>query len=267
MGRQAKNVSHGAAGFLLLVTSVLALFCPLRASAAIVFRDSALPSNRFRNLHSASNLIDPNADFEVDDWPEPNSSDITLALQVQQQGEGRASFSPILQPVVFHVIYQSDGTGLIPYASLEKQITELNNDFSGSDAKSAGYGGATDSGLRFYLHGVNYVQNDTEHQMCPLFNWQPIIKRRYAYDPAIYYNVYICQCEAALGLSWIPYQQYNDQQISESHWMLGSIIDNELLPGSTVLGGRWNKGKILTHETGHHYGLMYDACCSFCTCC
>ena len=163
----------------------------------------------------------------------------------------------ILQPVVFHVIYQQNGTGFVPYQTLVKQINELNNDYSGLDAKNAKYKYATDTNIRFFLHGINYVMNDTEHQMCPLTNWQPIIKSKYAYDPAIYYNVYICQCQATLGLSWIPYQLYNGQQVSESHWILGSIVDWTLLPGSTVLNGRYNMGKILTHESGHHYGLQH----------
>jgi hypothetical protein len=209
--------------------------------------------------HTAENLFLADASVQTisehSDWPEVTPRDQAYGLSLQ--GSARDSFSPIVQPLVFHVIYMADGTGFVPYSALVQQVAELNDAFSAAEAQSANYAGATDSRIRFTLHAVDYRMNDTENQLCPLFNWQPIVKQKYYLDPAQYLNVYICQVQANLGLSWIPYQAYQGKQLPENHWMLGTMLYYDLLPGNKVLGGRWSAGKILVHEVGHSMGLQH----------
>jgi hypothetical protein len=167
----------------------------------------------------------------------------------------------IIQPVIFHVIHKKDGTGMINVNDLPKQIDQLNRAFRAIEAKQAKYKGATDARVQFVFHAVDFTENDDWHDLCGLFSYQAAIKTALAVDPSIYYNVYICWVQNNLGLAWLPYQafRYGGQVINptESSWMLGVLIHYQLLPGNTFHNGNWASGDILTHETGHHYGLMH----------
>jgi hypothetical protein len=181
----------------------------------------------------------------------------------QQQSNRAVSFPLIFQDVMFTVIYKADGTGKVTYSSLIAQINELNRDFSGADATSGGYAKATDSRIRFRFGAVRYLQNDDIHSYCSSPDAQKVFRPKYALDPSRYLNIYICSCPANLGLSWLPYQAYEGIIPSESHWILGVTLHWELLPGNSVLQGRFSQGKICTHETGHTMGLrhLYDGGC------
>jgi len=101
---------------------------------------------------------------------------------------------------------------------------------------------------------------------CALFNYQQIVKQKYSLNPAQYYNVYLCHALASLGLSWIPYQTFENIVPPENYWLLGSIVHYQLVPGfPNFFGGRYKQGDILTHESGHHLGLrhIYQGGCLF----
>jgi len=186
----------------------------------------------------------------------------------------------VYQPVVFTIIYMSDGTGLVSFASLVKQVDQLNRAYSGLEATLAKYAAASDANVRFYFHSVQYIQDDEFFANCALENYQPMIKMAYGRDQSRYYNVYVCNVAANLGLSWYPYENFTPFPCSlfdlrpgmpcppklpmnEGHYMLGSMLDYQLLPGNNVFNGRWSQGDILTHETGHYYGIkhLYDGNC------
>jgi hypothetical protein len=170
-----------------------------------------------------------------------------------------AAYQPLVQPVVFHVLYKKDGTGIVPFTALSKQIDELNKTFSGGEAVTAKYKKATDAKIHFELHAVKYIENDDWHDLCALPSTIAVMRPQVMLDPARYYNVYVCYVGNNLGLSWLPYQSWFNAPLSESHYSLGSSLHYELLPGNTFrrFGGNWSQGDILVHETGHTYGLMH----------
>ena len=194
----------------------------------------------------------------TNDWPEPTLDDFRLGDTAQEQ-QGRAGErfpSPLMIPIVFVVFYKTDGTGKVPISRLQSQVDQLNRAFSGAE-------GGRDSGIRFTLFEPIYDENDDYHRYCALYNYQIAMKKFYSKNPEKYYYVYVCQCTSALGLSWLPYQSVGGKPITESHYMLGSIVHWDLLPGGNMLKGRFRQGDILTHETGHHLGLrhIYEGGC------
>jgi len=181
-----------------------------------------------------------------------------------------ARYPRLVQKVNFVVIHKKDKTGYVPRTQLEAQIDQLNRAFSGAEARSAGYEGATDAGITFQLANVKYVQHDEYFQYCALANYQPVVKRAYGLDPTQYLNIYICNVGANLGLSWLPYQPYksgpNKPTVpTEDHPILGCMVHHELIAGNNYQGGMFAQGDIATHEVGHHYGLAHpyeDYCLS-----
>ena len=175
---------------------------------------------------------------------------------------GTYAYPQITQLVAFHVIHQTNGTGMLTQSVINQQIAELNYAFSGQEAKAKKYGSPTDAKITFVLSSVDYTENDDWYNNCALFNYQPTIKQALAINPALHYNVYTCHATTSLGLSIIPYMTINIFGVGtmippESHWMLGTILDSGLLPGSTTFNGRWSTGSILVHEAGHNYGLQH----------
>lgn len=163
----------------------------------------------------------------------------------------------IYQPISFTIFYKRDGTGMVNYTSLVKQIHQLNHAFSGEEARLAKYKRATDAGVRFTLASVRYVQHDEWFDLCTLPSEFKKYRPLYMTDPAIHLNVYICWNANSLGLAWLPYDSWYRDPISESHYSLGISLHHQLLPGNTFKGGLWAKGNILTHEVGHCYGLKH----------
>jgi len=168
----------------------------------------------------------------------------------------------ITQPISFHVLYKSDGTGNVLNQTLVKQTEKLNYAFSGKDAVKKKYTKPTNANIKFVVNSIDYTKNDEWFSNCALWNYQPTIKRA-LFRPNSY-NVYICNVDVNLGLSLIPYQEtkiygYPNEPmpLPENHWYLGTLIDHKLLVDSKVFKGRWSQGLMLVHETGHHYGLMH----------
>ncbi len=174
----------------------------------------------------------------------------------------KLNWPTIVQPVAFHVIHKTDGTGRISQQTLINQITKLNDAFSGNDAQRKNYSKPTNAGIKFVLDSIDYTINDDYFQHCTLWNYQPTVKN--LLFKVGKYNVYICNVSANLGLSMVPFIWYKiygfpnePMPLPEDHWYLGTFIDYNLLTGSTYLNGRWSQGLMLVHETGHNYGLLH----------
>ncbi len=168
-----------------------------------------------------------------------------------------AKFTTIIQPVSFVITYMNDGTGRVPYEKLQRQIDVLNEAFSGAEAKQAKYPNFKDTKIRFKLAGVRYIKNNDLFNLCTLPSVISKYRPVYMMDGTRHLNIYVCWCKNNLGLSWLPYDPWYRDPLSEGHYSLGAIVHHDLLPGNTFNGGLWTKGNILTHECGHTYGLKH----------
>ena len=204
---------------------------------------------------------------------EENSDDSASSDDSALLDTSAARYAQLVQKVNFVVIHKKDKTGYVPKSQLDAQIAQLNRAFSGAEARSSGYKGATDAGITFQLANVKYVQHDEHFQYCSLYNYQSVIKKAYGLNPAQYLNIYICNVGANLGLSWLPYQPYkspgsgsNKPTVpTEDNPILGCMVHHELIAGNNYRGGVWAQGDMATHEVGHHYGLTHpyeDSCLS-----
>src|SRR5574343_119478 len=178
--------------------------------------------------------------------------------------------SIIIQPVSFVVTYASDGSGHISYSQVEQQIDVLNNALYGLDAKNAGRI-PVDYGIRFKLAGVRYIKDDKLFNLCILPSTIKSYRPTYMMSPSKHLNVYVCWCENMLGLSWLPYDRWYTEPVSEHGYYLGAIVHWKLVSGNTnftnepspsyveklINSGIWSIGKTLVHEVGHHMGLRH----------
>ncbi len=187
--------------------------------------------------------------------------DLTLSERQAAKSIGKtievSEYAPLVQPVVFHIIHKKDGTGKVSFPPLVEQIAQLNRAFSGSEATAAKYGKKTDSEIRFELHGVKVYESDQDHDLCALPSQITKFRPANMLDPSRYMNVYICWVEWQYGVAWLPYQSWFRQPLSEKHFSLGVILHWDILPGNNFNDGIWKQGDMLTHEAGHHFGLMH----------
>lgn len=85
----------------------------------------------------------------------------------------------ITQPIVFNVIYKTDGTGNLTQDVIIKQVNQLNNAFSGKDAINKNYRNNANANINFVLKSINYINNDDWFTNCALWTYQPIIKKNF----------------------------------------------------------------------------------------
>ncbi|MCA1656101.1 MAG: hypothetical protein LC635_06705, partial [Pseudonocardiaceae bacterium] len=71
-------------------------------------------------------------------------------------GRGNSIQAVVTVPVVFHVVYASNGTGNVTNTQINQQIAEMNQNFAGQEAP----GTAANTEFRFTLQTVRRWQND-----------------------------------------------------------------------------------------------------------
>ncbi|MCP5104238.1 MAG: hypothetical protein GY950_12700 [bacterium] len=147
-------------------------------------------------------------------------------------------------PVVFHVIYKTDGTGNIPDSRLYNQLEVLNEDYR-AIAGSLGEPGY-DTHVQFDLAGITRTENDNWHNDNNEYQY----KNALGWDQDQYLNIYVNSASGYLGYAYFP-------QTSA-----GTVLDGVVALYSAV-GGRdegnppYNQGRTVTHEVGHYLGLYH----------
>ena len=140
----------------------------------------------------------------------------------------------IIIPVIFHVIYKSDGTGNVSEAQLQTQLDSLNYGFSGSR-------------ISFSLAGISMTESNT------LFNLdynETTIANTLSIDPKHALNLYIGHSVRYYGLTLkFPWEVIEDSKLH------GVFIDYGTLPGGYYQD--FNEGNTAVHETGHYVGLYH----------
>ncbi len=200
-------------------------------------------------------------------------------------------------PVVFHIIHSASepiGTGRnLSQAAIQQQVLQLNKDFA--NRSGSPYGVSEDMGIQFAL-----AQNDPDGH--PLTEpgidrieptakgWTAIpaggytvgyanvannyltntIKPSSIWDPTRYLNIWVSQWEATiLGIATFPASSgltglNNAETNSTAGVAISYITVGSIFAPSSGCTNAYGKGKTLTHELGHFFGLRHiwgDATC------
>ena len=205
---------------------------------------------------------------------------------------GRTMANEIRIPIIVHVVHNGEavGTGAnISLAQVQAQIDVLNEDFNripGTPGGASTNPVAADIEIEFCLSpvGINgetltepgihrynggrsdWTRNQIENQLKPTTIW----------NPNIFYNIWTVKFAAA-DASLIGYAQFPDQSglsglnASGGPASTDGVVVRFQSFGSTdkgnfpVMVAPYNKGRTLTHETGHWLGLRHiwgDGACA-----
>lgn len=150
-------------------------------------------------------------------------------------------------PVVFHVIYNSSGTGNISNELINDQITVLNEDF-GAKAGTKGAAGYNTK-IQFSLAGITRTQNDS------WFNDEDELayKTTLGWDQSKYLNIYVNTASGYLGYSYLP----QDGVTGSNKVYQGVVVLYEAVGGRDNGYDVYDQGRTLVHEIGHHLGLLH----------
>lgn len=150
-------------------------------------------------------------------------------------------------PVVFHVIYKSDGTGNISTQRIHDQLTVLNEDY-GAKSGTMGANGYNTK-IQFSLASITRTQNNS------WFNDENEVayKTALGWDQNKYLNVYVNTASGYLGYSYLP----QDGVGGANKVYQGVVLLYEAVGGRNNGYDVYDQGRTLVHEIGHHLGLLH----------
>jgi hypothetical protein len=174
--------------------------------------------------------------------PLKSAGDCTMSRTIIQDEYWPAKTYTI--PVVFHIIYKSDGTGNISDKRIRDQVSVLNQDY-GAAAGSAGQQGYNTK-IQFKLAGITRTAND---------NWfndrdEVGFKRALGWDQKRYLNVYLNSASGYLGYAYLPQEDAGDVYD-------GVVLLYEAIGGRNNGFDTYDQGRTLVHEVGHYLGLLH----------
>lgn len=185
--------------------------------------------------------------------------------------------STFIIPVVVHVVHNGEpvGTGVnISDAQILSQINVLNNDFNRLNADrvntpSAFQPVAGSFDVQFVLakqdpngiatNGIRRVQG-TKTTWSLSDNFQ--LKSQSYWPAEDYLNVWVCNLTGFLGYTQFPVSTLPGLEGSSNERLTDGIVINyrefgSIDDGPFDLDSRYNKGRTLTHEMGHFFGLRH----------
>jgi hypothetical protein len=147
-------------------------------------------------------------------------------------------------PVVFHVVYASDGTGNVSDSAINAQIAEMNQDYAGQEAP----GVAANTQFSFTLQAVRRWQNDSWFNDPDSAAGERALKTATHEGDSRTLNIWSTNT-GFLGYATFPWWYAGDPELD------GIIIQWGSLPGGPI--DNFNEGKTASHESGHWLGLYH----------
>ena len=145
-------------------------------------------------------------------------------------------------PLMFHVLYNTSGTGNISDEAIRNQVTVLNEDFAAMAGTmgSQGY----DTKIRFTLAGITRTQNDS------WFNDNPGYAAALGKDPKRFVNIYTNTASGNLGYATFPQESAGQERD-------GIVMAYQTIGGRNNGNQLYDQGRTLVHEMGHYLGLFH----------
>ena len=147
-------------------------------------------------------------------------------------------------PVVFHVVYGSDGTGNVSDSAINAQIAEMNQDYAGQEAS----GVAANTQFSFTLQAVRRWQNDAWFNDPDSAGGERALKTATHEGDSRTLNIWSTNT-SYLGYATFPWWYADDPELD------GIVIQWGSLPGGPITN--FNEGKTASHESGHWLGLYH----------
>lgn len=253
----------------LLLSIFFAFLCVNRAEA----QNRCATEERYQNL--PSHIKQPKAVFEA--W---------LKKKLSQKAENLRSFKAYdeqeeyLVPVVVHIIHngEAEGEGAnIPDAQIHSQIEVLNKDFNRENADTINtpenfQGVAADVGIRFVLARTDpygFFTNGIVRVQAAKDTWSYSADEKelksLSYWPADdYINIWVVNRLSANFIGFSTYPVSDLEGIIDPNFnplVDGIVLSREYFGsiehGDFELDEDYNRGRSLTHEMGHYFGLRH----------
>ncbi|WP_255156584.1 zinc-dependent metalloprotease [Ferruginibacter sp. HRS2-29] len=189
-------------------------------------------------------------------------------------------------PVVFHIIHNNEAVGVgrnVSQAAIIQQVLQINKDYA--NLSNSPYAVSEDMGIRFGLAqtdplgnlmpepGIDRINRSDKGWTAPPYTvgyasgannyLTNTIKPGSIWDPTKYLNIWVSEWEAGiLGIATFPASSgLTGLNNSETNTTAGVTISYTTV-GSVfkpfgVCADPYGKGKTLTHELGHFFGLRH----------
>jgi hypothetical protein len=159
-------------------------------------------------------------------------------------GRGNSVQAVVTIPVVFHVVYASDGTGNVTNSQINQQIAEMNQDYAGQEAP----GTAANTEFQFTLQAVRRWQNDAWFNDPDSAAGESAMKTPTHEGNQRTLNIWSTNT-SYLGYATFPSWYSADPKLD------GVVMQYGSMPGGSIVN--FNLGKTATHESGHWLGLYH----------
>jgi len=213
---------------------------------ALISQPSEAERNALKQFHQSQEFFTSGSRCGTQPWdsrPQARSvSDCSNSGTTISNTYNPLSNAAYVVPIVFHVIYKQNGTGLLTQQQIEDQMAVLNEDFAGY------WGAGVDTTIQFELVEIKWHQNDAAFE--DENDEASTLKNAERLNGDAYLNVFTNDAGGALGYAWFP------------AWGVGGEDDVITMLHRTI-GGRdngysvYDEGRTLVHEIGHYLGLFH----------
>lgn len=158
-------------------------------------------------------------------------------------GRGNSIQAVVTIPVVFHVVYASNGTGNVTNTQINQQIAEMNQDFAGGESSQA-----ANTEFQFTLQATRRWQNNAWFNDPDSAAGEAAMKTATHEGDAGVLNIWSTNT-GYLGYATFPSWYAADPELD------GVVMQYGSMPGGNI--ANFNLGKTASHETGHWLGLYH----------
>jgi len=226
-----------------------ALVLALSASAFAVLPASSVAASPVPTPTHGAECAESTARPQPGHQHEPDRNDVTKAQadaverQLDARLAGKVRPAQVSVPVVFHVVYASNGTGNVSNSAINAQIAEMNQNFAGGESSAA-----ADTEFTFTLQAVRRHQNNSWFNDPDSAAGEAAMKTPTHEGDSRTLNIWSTNT-SYLGYATFPWWYAGDPELD------GIVIQWGSLPGGPIAD--YNLGKTASHEAGHWLGLYH----------